>query len=64
MTNGFVANDDNAFGQNVFDVTKTLSKAVIKPKSMTDDLGRLAIATISIWCVFIIRLCHNQPESR
>jgi hypothetical protein len=41
-----MADNDPAFGQQILNVTKAEMKAKIEPDSVSDDLGREAVASI------------------
>ena len=53
---GFPADDDAAFSQDIFDISVTEIEAVVKPDCVTDDVGRESVeligvhgAILSIW---------------
>jgi hypothetical protein len=46
LTDGLMADDDSAFGEEILNVTKAEMKAKIEPDGVSDDLGRVAVAPI------------------
>jgi hypothetical protein len=46
LTDGLMADDDPAFGEEILHVTKAEMKAKVDPDGVSDDLGREAVAPI------------------
>jgi hypothetical protein len=46
LADGFVADDNPAFGEEILNVTKTEMEAKVQPHGVSDDLGREAVAPI------------------
>ena len=48
QTDGFTADGDASFSQQVFDVAVTQIEAIVEPNSVRNDIGRESVAFICI----------------
>jgi len=53
-TNSFVGNHDATFCQQVLNIPKAESEAMVKPHRVTDDFGREAVAFVAGFPSFIV----------
>jgi hypothetical protein len=49
LSDGFVRNNDSAFGQKIFHITEPQTEAVIDPYGVADDFRREAVSAVAGW---------------
>jgi hypothetical protein len=47
MSNGFIGDDDSAFGEKILDISETQAETMIDPDGMANDFDREAITVVT-----------------
>jgi hypothetical protein len=61
MSNGFIRDDNAAFGQKIFDIPKAHAKAMIDPHSVADDFRRETVSVVTGSRAFHDRILSQLP---
>jgi hypothetical protein len=49
LADGFVRNNDSAFGQKIFNITEAQTEAMINPHGVADDFQRETVSVVTGW---------------